>query len=124
MKNIIVRSVEQGNNFISLYFDTAKERNEYATVLYHSFENNFPYISLQRRKFAHQPGDVPQFHVEGNPRELGKKSWHHFHIIYPTELIESDWDFLYLWGNRGELVLDRKIKIEKVRGIYNDIIGS
>lgn len=124
MKDIKVSSIQVGVNFITLYFNTVKDKNEYSSKLYNSFKNNFEYFNIQRRGFAHQPGDVPQFHKEGCPMELGKNDWHHFHIIYPDKIKKKDWDFLYLWGNRRELVLNKGLKKEKVKGKYNDIIAS
>ena len=123
MKEIEVTSVEVGYDYITLYFLTANNKNEYAKTLYGLFKKSFSHMNIQRKEFSHQTVDQPKFHPLGPPRNAQKKEdWHHFHIIYPGRITREDWKFLYKWGNRKELVLSKKLKKIKIKGRYNDII--
>lgn len=88
--------VEFGSHFITLYFPTNQRLYEVSSGLYKIFEGlkNFKHFELQRRNFAHLPGDIPIFH--GGIDEFRP----HFHIIYPYKPTQADLDFLLLWGKR------------------------
>jgi len=120
MKKINVTGIQEGKNFITLYFKTSAECLEYATRFYGFFKRN-NYFKLQRKYFAHtKMEDVPKFHPEGDPIKLGRKDYHHFHIIYPGKPKKKDWDFIYNWGNRDNLKISKEIKIEISDGEYTE----
>lgn len=102
--------IEIGYDFISLYFKNPQELYDYSRELYRLFKRFeiFPYFELQRKDFAHQPGDIPHFHNgidEMRP---------HFHIIYPHKPTKTDLDFLNKWGNRNPLKFDINIPIREI----------
>lgn len=106
---MIVKHIEHGIDYITLYFATHREMTDYSTILYGWFNGiaNFTHMNLQREWFRHLPGDVPHFHPNGDPIEVEIKEHFHFHIIYPHTPKQEDWDFLYLWGNRNTLTLNK-----------------
>lgn len=124
MKRIKVTEIEQGKNFITLYFKTARDNEMYSKRLYSYFKTN-RYFEIQRKDFKHELGDVLQFHPEGSPVEAGRPNRFHFHIIYPNgwgldpKKVKRSYDFIYKWGNRIELQIDKNIKIEQNKGEYN-----
>lgn len=115
MKKIKVTEIQEGKNFITLYFKTAIDNEIYSKRLYSYFKNS-RHFEIQRKNFCHELGDVPQFHPEGSPVEAGRPNRFHFHILYPERPTKDDWDFLYIWGNRIELKIDKNINIESSNG--------
>lgn len=102
--------LEEGYDFITLYFKSHQEMLDYSKTLYHYLIklSDFPHKDLQRKNFAHLPGDVPHFHFhEEAPHP-------HFHILFPNLPTKEDWDLLYIWGNRRELSLPRDLVVETI----------
>lgn len=83
-------ALESGYDFITFYFKDSRDLNDAAIRLYKYMKRvDFKHLDLQRKNFAHLPGDVPHFH-NGIDATKGP----HFHILYPHRPTKSDWDEL------------------------------
>ena len=81
-----ITDIEWGDHFVTFYGDDKKGILDLGTLLWRNLPQE--YQKNQRRNLAHLPGDVPVFHKQGNPIELGKENPYHFHILFtdkPTE---------------------------------------
>jgi hypothetical protein len=103
-----VIKAEQGYDFLTLYFNSGKELQDYSMQFYRLLKNRFPHMHLQRENFRHLPGDVPHFHAHT------EAPYPHFHILYPGRPTQDEMDFIKLWGNRGNLDFSPSIEFEKV----------
>lgn len=85
-----VTAIESGHDFITLYFNNAKEMEGAGKALHAYMKRiNFSYLPLQRKDMRHLPGDVPHFH-NGIDAVKGP----HFHIVYPHRPTPKDWEIL------------------------------
>lgn len=90
-----VINTEHGYDFITLYFEKGDENRLAGIAVYNHFKKiGFEHIELQRKEFRHLPGDVPHFHPDGAITDYWD-SIHHFHILYPNEPTQEDWEYLY-----------------------------
>jgi len=111
-------AIEHGYDFISLYFPTLNEANEYAARLFRKFKRiNFEHLDLQRQNFRHLPGDPEHFHSDGDAKDYLPDMFRHFHIIYPGKPSEQDWEYLYKHCNDINLKirLKQNLPIREVR---------
>ena len=109
-KIIEPKSLEHGVNFITLYFTTINEANEYAERAYNRFRDiKFYDFDINRRNFMHLPGDPDHFHSDGPAINYWPGAFRHFHIIYSHKPNQDDWDYLYKHLNDPA----RKLKLRK-----------
>jgi len=53
----------------------------------------------------HAPGDPLHFHTDGDAKDLYPDAYNHFHIVFPGELTQEDWEYLYKHCNDTNLKL-------------------
>ena len=83
-----VTELEIGHQFITVYGTPHSGLLQVGTNLWHHLRT--PYRELNRQNMRHIQGDPMIYHPYGNPIELGRDPYQHFHIITPGEPTRED----------------------------------
>lgn len=80
--------------FITVYGSPYRDLMGFMEVIYNDLRRKDKELfDLQRKNFHHLPGDIPRFHIHGEPINY-KEVYNHFHVIYPHEPTDKDVEFI------------------------------
>lgn len=85
--------IEMGPHFLTLYGDDRKWTIGIAREVYNKYIRKYPQnADIQQKNFTHEANDPNVYHPYGQPNELGREHYTHFHIRFDREPTEDDVD--------------------------------